>query len=119
MALTAESRPRRSRATVCGADRPETQNLGPGGPEPPSLYPEPRKPLSTNIYTFSNLIEGGCLYVDKTRHIKQLLDQPNGQFFMARPRRFGKSLLVSTLKAIFEGRSDLFRGLYIDGTDYS
>lgn len=76
------------------------------------------KPLSTSIYTFSNLIEGGFLYVDKTPLIHQLLQPASGQYFLARPRRFGKSLLISTLKAIFQNRRDLFNGLWLDSADF-
>lgn len=76
------------------------------------------KPLSTNIYTFEKLIDGGCLYIDKTEGILKLLEQPYGQYFMARPRRFGKSLLISTLKAIFQGKRNLFEGLFIDRSSY-
>jgi hypothetical protein len=76
------------------------------------------KPLSTSIYTFSNLIEGGFLYVDKTPLIHQLLQPASGQYFLARPRRFGKSLLISTLKAIFQGRRELFKGLWLDSADF-
>lgn len=62
------------------------------------------------IQTFSKIIENGYVYVDKTGYIKPLLSQ--GQFiFMSRPRRFGKSLLLSTLEAYFEGRRELFKGL--------
>ena len=65
------------------------------------------------MQTFSQIIEEGYVYVDKTAFIKPLLNQ--GKFiFMSRPRRFGKSLLLSTLKAYFEGRRDLFKGLAAD-----
>ncbi|MDE5849099.1 MAG: ATP-binding protein [Muribaculaceae bacterium] len=68
------------------------------------------------IQTFSKIIEEGYLYVDKTNYIKSLLEQ--GHFiFLSRPRRFGKSLLLSTLKAYFEGRRDLFKGLAADSMD--
>ena len=76
------------------------------------------KPLTTSVYTFSNLIEGGFLYVDKTAGIHELLRPAFAQYFLARPRRFGKSLLVSTLKAIFQGKRELFDGLAIVGTNY-
>jgi hypothetical protein len=76
------------------------------------------KPLTTSVYTFSNLIEGRFLYVDKTAGIHDLLRPAFGQYFLSRPRRFGKSLLVSTLKAIFQGRRELFSGLYLAGADY-
>lgn len=63
--------------------------------------------------TFSELIEKGYVYVDKTEYIKPLLSQ--GKFiFLSRPRRFGKSLLLSTLKSYFEGRRELFKGLSAD-----
>ena len=68
------------------------------------------------IQTFSKIIEEGYMYVDKTAFIEPLLR--HGQFiFLSRPRRFGKSLLLSTLKAYFEGRRELFRGLAIDSMD--
>ena len=62
------------------------------------------------IQNFESLREDGYVYVDKTERIYQLVT--NGKyFFLSRPRRFGKSLLVSTLKAYFEGKRDLFEGL--------
>ena len=75
------------------------------------------KPLTTSIYTFSNLINEGFLYVDKSAGLYDLIKR-NGQYFLARPRRFGKSLLISTLKAIFQGKRELFNGLAIDKLDY-
>jgi hypothetical protein len=69
------------------------------------------KPLSTSVYTFEKLIQGGFLYVDKTAQIFELIKPTSAQYFLARPRRFGKSLLVSTLKAIFQGRQELFKGI--------
>ena len=71
------------------------------------------KPLPTGIQTFSEIIEGGYLYVDKTALIHQLTSTCK-YVFMSRPRRFGKSVLCSTLKSYFEGRSDLFRGLAME-----
>jgi len=76
------------------------------------------KPITTSVYTFSNLIEGDFLYVDKTAAIHALIRTANAQYFLARPRRFGKSLLISTLKAIFQGRRELFDGLFLASTDY-
>ena len=70
---------------------------------------------ATDIYTFENLRKGGYSYVDKTAILKELADDSRGrQFFIARPRRFGKSLAVSTLKCLFEGKRDLFKGLAIE-----
>ena len=65
------------------------------------------------IQSFDRIIEDGFVYVDKTELIYQLVK--NGTiYFLSRPRRFGKSLLVSTLKCYFQGRKELFRGLAID-----
>ncbi len=70
---------------------------------------------ATDTYTFEKLRGGGFTYVDKTAILKQLADGSRGsQFFIARPRRFGKSLAVSTLKCLFEGKRDLFEGLAIE-----
>ena len=66
--------------------------------------------------SFPELIEEGYVYVDKTAYIKPLLR--NGKFkFLSRPRRFGKSLLLSTLEAYFEGHRELFKGLAADSMD--
>ena len=71
--------------------------------------------VATDIYTFARLREEGFTYVDKTGILHEMASGEWGaQFFIARPRRFGKSLAVSTLKALFEGRRDLFRGLAIE-----
>ena len=60
-----------------------------------------------------------CIYVDKTDYFHRLVTSPGRNlFFIARPRRFGKSLMITTFKYIFEGRRELFRGLKIDKTDY-
>ena len=70
---------------------------------------------ATDIYTFENLRKGGFTYVDKTAILKELADLSRGkQFFIARPRRFGKSLAVSTLKCLFEGKREFFKGLAIE-----
>jgi len=71
--------------------------------------------LATDIYSFRELRENGFAYVDKTAMLLPLCDLSLGkQFFLARPRRFGKSLLVSTLQCLFEGRRELFHGLAIE-----
>jgi len=76
------------------------------------------KKLSLGTQTFSKIINDNCVYVDKTKYIYQLI-QGNCYFF-SRPRRFGKSLLCSTLKDIFLGKKDLFNGLWIEkNSDYS
>ena len=71
------------------------------------------KPITTSTYTFRDLIEGGFLYVDKTEEIWQLVEPAKGVYFLSRPRRFGKSLTLSTLEEIFLGSRELFRGLAI------
>ena len=76
------------------------------------------KPLTTSVYTFERLRNGGFLYVDKTEGIHRLLQPAFAQYFLSRPRRFGKSLLISTLKAVFEGKRELFRGLSLDRLRY-
>ena len=70
------------------------------------------KKLPIGIQTFSKLIKDDCLYVDKTRNIADLM-QAGDYLFLSRPRRFGKSLLVSTLLEIFAGNKALFQWLYI------
>ena len=66
---------------------------------------------------FRSLRENGFLYVDKTRYIEKMVEESK-YYFLARPRRFGKSLFLSTLKYFFEGRRELFKGLYIDSSDW-
>jgi hypothetical protein len=70
------------------------------------------KKLPLGISTLSKLLENNCVYVDKTEYAYNLTSQ-SGAFFLSRPRRFGKSLFVDTLKEIFEGNQKLFEGLYI------
>ena len=65
------------------------------------------------IQDFESIINGGYVYVDKTSIIHQLVTKGK-IYFLSRPRRFGKSLLVSTLKAYFQGKKELFKGLAID-----
>ncbi|WP_300814639.1 AAA family ATPase, partial [uncultured Bacteroides sp.] len=65
------------------------------------------------IQSFDRIIEDGYVYVDKTELLYRLTHE-NSIYFLSRPRRFGKSLLVSTLKNYFLGRRDLFRGLAIE-----
>ena len=70
---------------------------------------------TTGVFDFESLITNEkAKYVDKTDLLYQLCDDADQQLFISRPRRFGKSLMLSTLKAMFEGRRDLFRGLAID-----
>ena len=69
--------------------------------------------LPVGIQTFSNIIEDNMLYIDKTEYVWNMIHLSK-YIFLSRPRRFGKSLLVSTLQAYFEGRKDLFKGLFIE-----
>jgi hypothetical protein len=70
------------------------------------------KKLPIGIQTFSKIIKDNYLYVDKTPEIVELIESGE-YFFLSRPRRFGKSLLISTLSEIFSGNKELFQGLYI------
>ncbi len=76
------------------------------------------KPVQASTYTFRRIIEGGYLYIDKTRYLYDLVKPGAGVYFLARPRRFGKSLMLSTLEEIFLGNRTLFQGLWIDNSDY-
>ena len=71
------------------------------------------KKLPLSIQTFEDIISGGMIYVDKTKYIYQLLSEGK-YYFLSRPRRFGKSLLLTTLKSFFEGKNELFKGLYLE-----
>ena len=66
------------------------------------------------IQTFSKIREGNYLYVDKTGYIYQMTHSASSYVFLSRPRRFGKSLLTSTLHSYFSGRKDLFQGLAME-----
>lgn len=65
------------------------------------------------IQSFSEIITGGYAYVDKTMFVRKMIDTGK-YYFLSRPRRFGKSLFLSTLQAYFEGRRSLFKGLALD-----
>ena len=76
------------------------------------------KSITTSNYTFEDIITGGDLYVDKTDYFHKMVSVNKGIFFLSRPRRFGKSLSVSTLKNIFNGNKELFKGLKIYDLPY-
>ena len=76
------------------------------------------KDITSYVYNFEELIQGNFLYVDKTEYIWQLIRPSSAGYFLSRPRRFGKSLTVSTLKAVFEGKKELFKGLAIYDKPY-
>ena len=69
--------------------------------------------LPIGIQTFDKLREGNFLYVDKTAMVYQIANVGK-PYFLSRPRRFGKSLLLSTFEAYFQGRKELFQGLAIE-----
>jgi hypothetical protein len=70
-----------------------------------------KRRLPIGIQDFVKIREGGYNYVDKTARIHQLISGSGGAFFLSRPRRFGKSLLCSTLEAVFENKQELFGGI--------
>jgi hypothetical protein len=72
------------------------------------------KNLTTSIYTFEDLIGGNFLCVDKTETLWKMLEPSKGIYFLLRPRRFGKSLTLSTLKAVFQNKKHLFKGLAME-----
>ncbi|MDR0913419.1 MAG: AAA family ATPase [Methanobrevibacter sp.] len=71
------------------------------------------KKIGLNIDNFEDMITGDFIYVDKTKHIYNMINEGN-KYFLSRPRRFGKTLLISTLKELFNGNKKLFKGLYIE-----
>ena len=75
------------------------------------------KKLPIGIQNFGDIIEGGRVYIDKTRHIHDLAVDA-APYFLSRPRRFGKSLLCSTFEALFKNKRELFKGLWIDQADW-
>ena len=79
------------------------------------------KEITTNSMSFEDLrTEGDYVYVDKTEYVYSLVrSRLKNYYFISRPRRYGKSLMCSTLHCLFEGKRELFKGLYIDSTDYS
>ena len=78
-----------------------------------------KRKLPIGIQTFRKIREENCYYVDKTAYIRRLLDE-GMHYFLSRPRRFGKSLFLDTLKELFEGNEPLFEGLHVhDYWDWS
>ena len=78
-----------------------------------------KRKLPLGIQTFRTIREEDCYYVDKTAYAKRLVDD-GAHYFLSRPRRFGKSLFLDTLKELFEGDEELFRGLHVhDRWDWS
>ncbi|MDR2569823.1 MAG: ATP-binding protein [Oscillospiraceae bacterium] len=75
------------------------------------------KNLPLGLQSFRNIIDGDFLYVDKTKFIYDII-RINRYYFLSRPRRFGKSLLLDTIAEAFSGERELFKGLYLDSSDY-
>ena len=78
---------------------------------------EQQRRYPIGVQSFQKLREEGRVYVDKTEQVYRLTHLDSGYVFLSRPRRFGKSLLTSTLSCYFEGRRDLFKGLAIDSLE--
>ena len=76
------------------------------------------KNITSSVYTFEDIVKDDFLYVDKTEFIWNLIRQGKAMYFLSRPRRFGKSLTVSTLKVVFQGKKELFKGLAIYDKPY-
>ena len=79
----------------------------------PMIFPMKRLKLPIGIQTLAKIREGGCYYVDKTAFALDLIEK-GGYYFLSRPRRFGKSLFLDTLKELFEGNEKLFTGLHAE-----
>ncbi len=75
------------------------------------------KKLPIGIQTFKNIVDRECLYIDKTKHIYNLLNS-GYILFLSRPRRFGKSLLLSTIEAIYTNQKELFKDYWIYNSDW-
>ena len=84
-----------------------------------NIYTDDMKELVLSRQDFASFRKKNRLYVDKTEYAYGLAKEKEGFYFISRPRRFGKSLFCSMLEALFEGRKELFEGLYIaEKTDY-
>ena len=81
-------------------------------PREPRAGRTAKRKLPIGIQTFRKIREDHCYYVDKTAYIARLVDEGT-HYFLSRPRRFGKSLFLDTLKELFEGNEPLFKGLAI------
>ncbi len=78
------------------------------------------KKITVSVSSFEDIRTKGHIYVDKTKYVHSLVeDELSNYYFISRPRRYGKSLMCSTLHCLFDGKRELFKDLYIDKTDYS
>ena len=78
----------------------------------------PMKKLPLGLQNLQEIIKGDYIYVDKTRYIYNLINNAK-YYFLSRPRRFGKSLLLDTIGEVFSGEKELFKGLFIYDSDYN
>ena len=77
------------------------------------------RPIATDTHDFPSIRKDGKIYVDKTEFVHRMVSDANTRlYFISRPRRFGKSLTLSVLKALFAGRRELFDGLYLGRADW-
>ena len=76
------------------------------------------KTINRGNSTFEVLRTNDYVYIDKTKYLYNLIKDDGSYYFLSRPRRFGKSLTLSTLESIFKGKRELFKGLFIDTLDY-
>lgn len=74
--------------------------------------------ITKDTCAFEELINSNCVYVDKTKYLYELIKDRCAYYFLTRPAGFGKSLSLSAIEAIFRGKRELFKDLYIDSTDY-
>ena len=84
------------------------------------LYYNSMKEITVSVRSFEDIRNNNYLYVDKTEYIYLLVKSKlKNYYFISRPRRYGKSLMCSTLHSLFDGKRELFKDLYIDKSDYS
>ncbi|MDR1164779.1 MAG: AAA family ATPase [Deltaproteobacteria bacterium] len=76
------------------------------------------KELPLGNQTFAEIVDQNYLYADKTKYVYDLLRSPKRNYFLSRPSRFGKTLLLTTIKELFSGNRERFKGLWIDSSDY-
>lgn len=72
------------------------------------------KKLPIGIATLEKIRSENFVYIDKTHHVANLYNSGGRYYFLSRPRRFGKSLFIDTLKQAFSGNKKLFKSLYLD-----
>ena len=77
------------------------------------MIQDKRRSFAVGVQDFNKMRERQAPYIDKTKYVWQMVSSNAVNYFLSRPRRFGKSLLVDTLRCYFEGRKELFEGLYI------